>query len=83
MLRMSPMRSRKPMHDRLSKLSGDQFDNQFAQAMVADHKKDIRAYEKEAKSKGPLADFAQQTLPTLQKHLETAEAVSRQKQSRR
>jgi putative membrane protein len=79
----APSAKQKAMHDKLSKLSGTQFDEQFAQAMVADHKEDIRGYEKQAKSKGPLADFAQQTLPTLQKHLQTAEAVSRQKHSRR
>jgi putative membrane protein len=68
----APSAKQKAMHDKLSKLSGTQFDEQFAQAMVADHKEDIRGYEKQAKSKGPLADFAQQTLPTLQKHLQTA-----------
>jgi putative membrane protein len=47
--------------------------------MVTDHKKDIAKYEKEAKSKGPLADFAKETLPTLQHHLQTAEALEKQK----
>ena len=47
--------------------------------MVSDHKKDIGKYEKEAKSKSPLADFAKETLPTLQRHLQTAEALEKQK----
>jgi putative membrane protein len=51
--------------------------------MVTDHKQDISKYEKEAKSKGPLADFAQQTIPTLQKHLQTAESLTGQKSSQR
>jgi putative membrane protein len=51
-------------------LPGPQFDRQFAKDMVVDHKQAISKYEKEAKSKGPLADFAQQTVPTLQKHLQ-------------
>jgi putative membrane protein len=66
------------MYDRLSKLSGGQFDK-FVKAMVTDHKKDIAKYEKEAKSKGPLADFAKETLPTLQHHLQTAETLAKQK----
>ena len=41
---------------------------------------DIAKYrEKEAKSKGPLADFAKDTLPTLQHHLQTAETLAKQK----
>jgi putative membrane protein len=47
--------------------------------MVTDHKEDIAKYEKEAKSKGPLADFAKDTLPTLQHHLRTAETLAKQK----
>jgi putative membrane protein len=72
-----PNTTQKSMYDRLSKLSGGQFDNQFVKAMVTDHKKDIAKYEKEAKSKGPLADFAKETLPILQHHLQTAEALER------
>jgi putative membrane protein len=44
----------------------------FAKEVVADHRKDIREFKKEAKESGPAADFANQTLPTLQKHLEAA-----------
>jgi putative membrane protein len=51
--------------------------------MVTDHKKDISKYEKEAKSKGPLANFAQQTVPTLQEHLQTAESLAGQRSSKR
>lgn len=71
------------MYDHLSSLSGPQFDRQFAQAMVSDHKEDIGKYQKEAESKGPLADFAQQTIPTLQKHLQTAESLTGQQRSAR
>jgi len=31
----------------------------------------------------PLADFAQQTIPTLQKHLQTAESLTGQKSAQR
>lgn len=64
------------MHDKLAALTGAKFDKQFAQAMVKDHKKDITKYKKEAKKGGPLADFATQTVPTLEKHLEMAQSLT-------
>lgn len=73
-----PNKKQTTMYDHLSQLSGAQFDRQFAQDMVADHKEDIGKFQKEAKSKGPLGDFAQQTIPTLQKHLQTAESLTNQ-----
>src|SRR6185312_2790049 len=76
-----PNATQKAMYDRLSKLSGAKFDEQFVKEMVSDHKKDIGKYEKEAKSKSPLADFAKETLPTLQHHLQTAEGLSRKNKS--
>jgi putative membrane protein len=78
-----PNAKQKRMYDQVSKLSDGQFDKHFADDMVKDHKQDIKKYEKEAKSKGPLADFAQETIPTLQKHLQTAESVARQTSSKR
>jgi putative membrane protein len=71
-----PDAKQKAMYDRLSKLDGAKFDRQFARAMVSDHNEDIAKYKTEAGSKGPLADFAQQTLPTLEKHLKTAEDLT-------
>ncbi len=59
----------------LSKLSGAQFDKAFAKDMVSDHKKDIAKFEKEAKKHGPVVQFAQQTLPVLQKHLKMAQDI--------
>jgi putative membrane protein len=78
-----PSPKQKKMYDQTSKLSGAQFDKHFAQEMVSDHKEDIKKYQKEAKSKGPLADFAEQTVPTLEKHLQTAESLTRNKSSQR
>jgi len=52
----------KAMHDKLAKEQGAKFDKAFAKAMVKDHKEDIAKYQKEAKSKGPLAQFAEQTV---------------------
>ena len=71
-----PSGKQKQMHDKLSKLSGDKFDKQFAKDMVADHKKDIAKFQKEAKGQGPAAQFAQQTVPVLQKHLQMAQQIA-------
>jgi putative membrane protein len=47
--------------------------------MVQDHKKDISEFEKEAKKKNdPAASFANETLPTLRKHLETAQSLTKE-----
>lgn len=69
-----PSTASKKMHDRL-KMSSSQFDKAFAKDMVSDHKKDIAKYQKAAKGNGPLVQFAQQTLPVLQKHLQTAQSI--------
>ena len=42
---------------------------------------DVAKFEKEAKSKGPVAGFAQETVPVLQKHLQTAQSLTPGKQS--
>ena len=71
-----PNSKQKAMYDKMSKLSGDRFDREFAKHMVADHKKDIKEYEKEAKKNDAAGGYAKETLPTLQKHLETAQSLS-------
>ena len=65
----------KAMYEKMSKLSGQQFDKEFAQHMVQDHKKDISKFEQESKKSGDVATFAQNTLPVLKKHLEMAESL--------
>ena len=72
-----PTKKQKADYDRISKLSGEQFDREFAKMMVEDHKKDIREFETEAKKKtDPVAEFANETLPTLRKHLEMAQSLA-------
>jgi putative membrane protein len=62
----------------LQRLRGGAFDRMFAQHMVADHKKDIAAYEAQARSGDRrTAAFARETLPTLREHLRIAERLSR------
>jgi len=43
--------------------------------MAEDHQKDIGDFQEQAKAQGPVAQFAQQTLPTLQKHLQMAQSL--------
>jgi putative membrane protein len=61
-------------YDRLSKLSGDAFDRAYARDMVKDHSKDVSEFQKEAKNgkDESIKNFAAQTLPTLQNHLDEA-----------
>ena len=69
------------MYDRLSKLSGPQFDKAYMRAMVMDHEEDVTDFKREADAgKNPdVKNFALETLPTLLDHLkqarETAAAV--------
>ena len=44
--------------------------------MVSDHEKDIGKYRKEAESGSSLADFANQSVPVLEKHLQLAQSLS-------
>lgn len=65
-------------YQKLASLSGSQFDKAFVKAEVKDHKKDIAEYKKESKaSNSPAANYAQQSLPTLKKHLQLAESLER------
>jgi len=62
--------------DKLKALSGTEFDKQFKSMMIEDHTKDIAKYEKQAASgDAQTAALAQKTLPTLRKHLDTANAL--------
>jgi putative membrane protein len=62
---------------KLEKLSGSDFDREYMKRMVSDHKDDVSAFEKEAKSgkDAELKSFAQKTLPTLQEHMKLAQTT--------
>lgn len=72
-----PSAEHKKSHDELSKLSGAEFDRQFIQVMIREHKKDIQAYTTAAEGDGPIADYAEETLPKLRDHLEEAEEIAK------
>ena len=74
----TPNAQQKKEYDKMSKMNGAAFDKAFAQHMAADHKKVIAAFQKETKSKNQtVAAFASETLPTLQKHLQTAQSLQK------
>ena len=61
--------------DRLSKLSGDQFDREYAAEMVKDHKEDQAAFEKEISQgkNAQLKAWTTDTLNTIKHHLTMAQ----------
>lgn len=65
---------------RLEKLHGAAFDKAYMQDMVKDHKKDVAEFKHESQvARTPsLKNWAQQTTPTLESHLQEAEKVAPQ-----
>jgi putative membrane protein len=63
-------------YDALARLSGAEFDRQFAAEMVKGHQEEIAKYEAQAKSgDSKVADLAEDLVPTLKHHLETAQKL--------
>lgn len=63
--------------DMMKKMTGTDFDKHYMDMMVNDHKGDIGEFQKEANSQtnDAFKSFAAKTLPTLQKHLDSAQAI--------
>jgi putative membrane protein len=65
------------LYDRLSKLSGPQFDKTYMTEMVRDHQQDVAEFQKAARSdNAQVKDFASRTLPTLEDHLREAQQIA-------
>jgi putative membrane protein len=66
------------LYDRLSKLSGSDFDRQYMAAMVKDHETDVAEFRKESNSAktANVKEYASTTLPTLEEHLTHAKDVN-------
>ena len=64
--------------DRLSKLSGEQFDRAYMSDMVKDHTQDVADFKLESSSgtDPDVKHFAATTLPTLQDHLRQAKEIA-------
>jgi putative membrane protein len=75
-MEMTP--KQKEMMEKFSKLKGSDFDREYIKAMVADHEKDVAAFEATAKN-GTDADvkaFAAKILPTLKDHMQMIRSIS-------
>src|SRR5262245_30339210 len=68
-------RKAQAVQQRLSQLSGAEFDRAYMKEMVKDHQKDVAAFEREAQQgkDTELKNWAAQTLPTLKEHLDLAQ----------
>lgn len=64
----------------MAKLTGAEFDKKYVSMMVDDHKEDIDLFKKAAedeKTNPAVKSFAAKTLPTLQKHMESINAIDK------
>jgi len=68
----------KEIMDKLSKLSGADFDKEYVAAMVEAHEKDVAAFESVSKTAADadVKAFAAKTLPTLKMHLEMIKGMA-------
>lgn len=72
----------KMLKERLSKLSGPNFDAAYMSNMVKDHRQDVADFARESHSSSDnVAQFAKETLPTLKSHLQEAEKIAPQQQA--
>jgi putative membrane protein len=72
-----PNAKQKADYDKMAKTQGRAFDKEFAQHMVMDHKKDIAEYKKAAKKNDDAGQYAKDSLPVLEKHLQTAASLQK------
>jgi putative membrane protein len=65
--------------DKLSKLSGAEFDKQYMSDMVKDHEEDVEDFKTQAEqgTDPDVKSFAAKTLPTLQSHLQMAQETAK------
>lgn len=63
--------------DMMSKKTGAEFDKAYIADMLADHKKDVALFQREADrgADSDLKSFASTTLPTLQTHLQQVQQI--------
>ncbi len=78
MLPPDVMPGHKQLMEKLSKLSGADFDKEYVAAMVEAHEKDVAAFENVSKTAADadVKAFATKTLPTLKMHLEMIKAMA-------
>lgn len=66
--------------EELSQVSGEEFDKAYMDEMVKAHQTDVEVFREQAESgQDPdLRAFAEQTLPTLEEHLSTAQQIDQE-----
>src|SRR5215469_12408886 len=71
--------SQKREQGKLEKLSGADFDQQYAKAMLEDHVNDLNKFQKAAEKlqEPDLKQFAQDNIAAMQKHLQHAEMAAK------
>jgi putative membrane protein len=89
---VNPSKEHEQLKTRLAKLSGDEFDREYINAMVQEHQKDIQEFQSEANSRAnetgtrekpaPGTEAQPQTvarelLPTLRMHLQQAQSLQK------
>ena len=69
--------------DKMSKLSGEEFDRAYIKDQLKDHQQDVKEFEREANSGSipAVKDFASKTLPTLKEHLSMVKDLDKGKKS--
>ena len=73
----APMAEAKDEQTKLSTMSGDVFDHEFASYMVMDHKKDIQEFHDQSKGNDrQTSALAAKQLPVLEKHLQMAQSIA-------
>jgi putative membrane protein len=73
------------IHDKLAKLTGTRFDRAYVRDMLADHKKDVADFTREASNgKDPaVRAWAAHTLSTLQEHLRMVRELDKEMSGKR
>jgi putative membrane protein len=74
-----PNQEQKDLIAKLSAKSGKDFDKEYMKAMVEDHEKDVKEFEKASRdaSDPDVKAWAAKTLPTLQHHLQMAKETEK------
>ena len=70
--------SQKSEVDKLSKLTGADFDKEYMSTMLSNHETDVKDFETQSKDGNDpdIKGFAGKTLPTLQEHLQMARSAA-------
>jgi hypothetical protein len=63
---------------KLEQLAGPEFNFAFVKYMITADRKAIKAYSREAQGRGPIAELARSTLPSLRKQLRVALGLAQQ-----